>query len=543
MIETGQPLHAFDLARLAAKQIVVRSAREHRKFTTLDGVERELAQEDLLICDGDTPVALAGVMGGMNSEVSAATTSLLLESANFAPATIRRTAKRLALHSEASYRFERGVDPEGTLRALDRAVQLIGENGGCRPVAGAADCYPEKVKPVTVHLRKQRISRILGVEMELGQAEKLLRSLGLGTTRQAQQLNVVVPTHRPDLTREIDLIEELARLQGYDNIPTTLPLLRPTGGAPDFRLASERKLRNFFAGEGFVEAINLPFTSGAIDGLFSGLWHGSQAAVPLVNPLAKENSALRRSLLPGLIDNLRVNLAQKTASLHVYHLGKVFRCNPSGGYQESLCVGGLMHGARAIHGLRRKDEPKLDFFQCKGAIEGLLDLFGVRDGLTWSALASDVLHPGRAAQWIYKGCPIGTLGELHPDVCELLEVPQVYVFELDFEKLLEYAPRQMAVRTLAKFPAIERDFAIVVDRDFAAHRIIDWIEHLGEPLIEHVQVFDQYIGAPIPDGKKSLAYNISYRAEDRTLTDSEVNPLHQSVVERIGTEFGAERRS
>jgi phenylalanyl-tRNA synthetase beta chain len=543
MLETGQPLHAFDLARLATKQIVVRSAGEHRKFTTLDGVERELAHEDLLICDGDTPVALAGVMGGMNSEVSAATTSIFLESANFAPVTIRRTAKRLALHSEASHRFERGVDPEGTLGALDRAVQLISETGGCRPLAGAADCYPEKVKPVTIRLRKPRIWRILGVEIELRHAEKLLRSLGLKTTRQGQQLNVVIPTSRPDLTREIDLIGELARLHGYDNIPTSLPLLRPTGGALDFRLAGERKLGNFFAGEGFVETINLPFTSDALNGLFHGLWQDSQAAVPLLNPLAQENSAMRQSLLPGLLENLRVNLAQKTASFHGYHLGKVFRCHPTGGYEERLCISGVMHGVRAVRGLRRRDESTLDFLQCKGAVEGAIELFGLRDSITWTAMASDILHPGRAAQLRHKDCPIGLLGELHPDVSERLEVPQVYVFELDFEKLLEYAPRRMGVRALAKFPAIERDFAIVVDRDFAAHRIIGWIEHLGEPLIEHVRVFDQYIGAPIPDGKKSLAYNISYRAEDRTLTDSEVNPLHQSVVDRIGKEFGAERRS
>ena len=543
MLETGQPLHAFDLSRLAAKQIVVRSARENHKFTTLDGVERELAHDDLLICDGDTPVALAGVMGGMNSEVSAATTSLLLESANFAPATIRRTAKRLALHSEASHRFERGVDPEGTLRALDRAVQLISENGGCRPLAGAADCYPEKVKPVTIRLRKQRISRILGVEIELRQAEILLRSLGLRTIRQAHQLTVVVPSSRPDLTREIDLIEELSRLHGYDNIPTTLPLLRPTGNALDFRLASDRKLRNFFTGEGFAEVINLPFTSDALNHSFPGLWQGSQAAVPLLNPLAKENSAMRRSLLAGLLDNLRVNLAQKTASIHIYHLGKVYRCNAAGGHEEILCISGLMHGPRAVRGLRRKEESKLDFLQCKGIVEGVIELFALGDSISWTALACDLLHPGRAAQLHYDEHRVGMLGQLHPDLSEQLEVPQVYVFELDFEKLLEYAPRRMAVRALAKFPAIERDFAIVVERDFAAHRIIGWIEHLGESLIEHVQVFDQYIGAPIPDGKKSLAYNISYRAEDRTLTDSEVNPLHQSVVDRIGKEFGAERRS
>ena len=543
MLETGQPLHAFDLARLADKQIVVRCAREIRQLTTLDGVERELAHEDLLICDGDTPVALAGVMGGMNSEVSASTTSILLESANFAPMAIRRTAKRLALHSEASHRFERGVDPAGTIRALGRVVQLILESGAGTPVGGVVDCYPEKIAPVKIRLRQQRIEKLLGVGIDLKRAQALLRSLGLTTTRQAHQLSVVVPTSRPDLSREIDLIEELARLHGYDNIPTALPLLRPTGGAMDYRLASERRLRSFFSGEGFVEAINLPFTSDTLNGLFPGLWDGPRSAVPLLNPLAKENSAMRQSLLPGLIENLRVNLAQKVANFHVYQLGKVFRCNPAGGYHEHLCVGGLMYGPRMQRGLRRGGVSTVDFLQAKGTVEGLLDLFGLCEAISWDAPAVAFLHPGRAARLQRMNIPLGLLGELHPDVAERLEVPQVYVFELDFEKLLEYAPRRMAVRALAKFPAIERDFAIVVDRDFAAHRIIDWITGLGEPLIESVQVFDQYVGAPVPAGKKSLAYNLSYRAEDRTLTDSEVKPLHQSVVDRIGIEFGAERRS
>ena len=543
MLETGQPLHAFDTARLSAKQIVIRNARENRKFTTLDGVERDLAHEDLVVCDGDSPIALAGVMGGMNSEVSAATQSILLESANFAPAAIRRTAKRLALHSEASHRFERGVDPEGTIRALDRAVQIILESGGGTPSVGVVDCYPKKIAPVKIRLRAQRVEKFLGVGFELKRAEALLRSLGLKATRQPKHLNVVVPTTRPDLAREIDLIEELARLHGYDNIPTTLPLLRPAGATMDYRLAAERKARHLFAGEGFVETINLPFTSDALNGLFSGLWEGPGAAVPLLNPLTKENSVMRQSLLPGLLDTLRVNLAHNTASFRGYHLGKVFRCNPAGGYEERLCVGGLMHGPRAIRGLRRKDSPELDFLECKGAVEAVLELFGLRDGISWTPLASDILHPGRAAQLVHRERRIGVLGQLHPDVCEQLEVPQVYVFELDFEKLLEYAPRQMAVCGLPKFPAIERDFAVLVDRNFASQRIIAWIENLGESLIEHVQVFDQYIGVPVPDGKKSLAYNICYRAEGRTLTDSEVNPLHQSVVDRISREFGAERRS
>lgn len=542
MLETGQPLHAFDLAKLAAKQIIVRNARETNKFTTLDGVERQLVHEDLLICDGATPVALAGVMGGVNSEVSAITQSILLESANFAPATIRRTAKRLALHSEASHRFERGVDAEGTIRALDRAVQLIIDSAGGQASAGSADCYPKKIAPVKITLRQARIAKLLGITIELKRAESLLRSLGLKTARQAKQLNVIVPTSRPDLTREVDLIEELARLHGYDNIPTALPLLRPTGGAMDERLASERKLRNYFTGAGLAEAINLPFTSESLNQLFTGLWQGAPSAVPLVNPLAKDFSAMRLSLLPGLIDNLRVNLAQRAASFHAYHLGKVFRRGDDGGAAERLCVGAVMHGPAAVQGLRA-DQAPLDFLHCKGVVEGLLELFGILNLVSWRPLVSAVLHPGRSAELTLDGQFLGLVGQLHPDVAEGLEVPQVYVFELDFEKVHQYAPRRMAMRPLGKFPAIERDFAMVVERDFAAQRIIEWIDALADPLIEFVRVFDQYIGAPVPEGKKSLAYKISYRAEDRTLTDGEVNPLHQSVVDRIGNDFGAQRRS
>ena len=333
-------------------------------------------------------------MGGMNSEVSAATQSILLESANFAPAAIRRTAKRLALHSEASHRFERGVDPEGTIRALDRAVQLILESGGGSPSVGVVDCYPKKIAPLKIRVREQRIEKLLGIGIELKRAETLLRSLGLKTIRQAKYLNVVVPTSRPDLTREVDLIEELARLHGYDNIPTTLPLLRPTGSTMDFKLAAERKVRHFFAGEGFVETVNLPFTSDALNDLFSGLWEGPRTAVPLINPLAKENSAMRQSLLPGLLDNLRLNWAHKTASFYAYHLGKVFRYSPAGGYEERLCVGGLMHGTRAVRGLRRKDGPALGFLECKGAVEGVLDLFGLHDSISWTTLALEYLASG-----------------------------------------------------------------------------------------------------------------------------------------------------
>jgi phenylalanyl-tRNA synthetase beta chain len=545
MLETGQPLHAFDLDRLTTKKIVVRTAGDVRKFTTLDGVPRELTAEDLLICDGDTPVALAGVMGGMDSEVSDSTRSLLLESANFAPISIRRTAKRLALHSEASHRFERGVDPEGTIAALDRAIYLLEEHAGAKAMAGVADRFPRRVKAPPILLREERIKSLLGVQMDLKRVEKLLRSLGMETKARARSLGlkVVPPTSRPDITREADLIEELARLHGYDRIPTTLPLLRSSGGKNDLRLGWERKLRCLLAGQGLAEVINLPFATESFNRSFTGLWESTPAAVALLNPLAKEASEMRHSLAPGLIENLRLNLAFKARSFWAYHLGKVFRLTEEGENTERQCVAGLLYGPRPRQGLRLSDDSPLGFLECKGLIEAILDLFRLRELVSWSASAPAALHPGRSARLRRGGTDLGYLGQLHPDVCDQLTVPPVFLFELDFEKLLEYAPRRITTSALPRFPAVERDVAIMVDRDFASQQIVSWIQNLGEALIEHVEVFDQYVGAPVPEGKKSLAYKISYRADDRTLTDSEINELHQSLVDRLGKTFGAERRS
>lgn len=545
MLETGQPLHAFDLDRLEAKEIIVRAAGADKKFTTLDGVERELVAGDLLICNGDIPVALAGVMGGTDSEVRDTTRSVLLESANFAPAAIRRTAKRLALHSEASHRFERGVDPEGTIAALNRAVQLLSEVAGGRPLAGVADLYARKEKAPTISLREERIVRLLGLKIELKRVEKLLKSLGMVTQApgKSRSLKVTPPTSRPDISREVDLIEELARLYGYSNIPTTLPLLRLAGGKIDYRLTWERKARAFFAGEGLSEVINLPFTAMPLNASFVGLWQGPPAPVPVLNPLAKDNAEMRHSLLPGLIENLRLNLAQQARSFAAYHFGKVFRLTPHGGSEEKQALAGLLYGPRARRGLRLGEETPQGFLECKGLVEGFLDLLYLREWVGWSTDATGVLHPGRSAVLRCKDEKIGYLGQLHPDLCDQLELPPVLLFELDFEILLEYAPRQITVHALPRFPAVERDVAIVVDRDFGAQQIVGWIKDLGEALIEHIEVFDQYLGAPIPAGKKSLAYKVSYRADDRTLTDAEVNLLHQNLVERLGKTFGAERRS
>jgi phenylalanyl-tRNA synthetase beta chain len=292
-----------------------------------------------------------------------------------------------------------------------------------------------------------------------------------------------------------------------------------------------------------VEVINLPFTSAELNQSFSGLWENrAPPAVAVLNPLTKESADMRLSLVPGLLDDLRLNLAQRAESFHAYHLGKTFHQGPSGEPAERYCLAGILYGTRPRHGLRQAQEAGPGFLECKGLIEGVLDLFHVI-ALDWRAESVHGLHPGQTARLACGESRLGYLGQLHPDLSEALELPPCFVFELDFDKLLEYAPRQVTARNLPRFPNIERDLAVVVDGAFPSRQIVSWISDLGEPLIQNVEVFDQYLGPPIPEGKKSLAYKISYRAEDRTLTDAEVQSLHQRIVERIGQVFGAQLRT
>jgi phenylalanyl-tRNA synthetase beta chain len=483
-------------------------------------------------------------MGGMDSEVREGTKSILLESANFDGTAIRRTAKRLGLHSEASHRFERGVDADGALAALDRAAAMLAELAGATPVPGVVDCYPGRSKPSAIALREERIAKLLGVAIDGKRAEKLLQSLGVKTERRAGKIiKCLPPSSRSDLTREVDLIEELARLHGYDKVPSTLPRLRPSDGAKDERLSRERKVRAFLAGEGLVEVINLPFTSARLNRIFTGLWESAAAPPAVVNPLVQESAELRLSLVPGLIENLRVNLAQKTASFCAYHLGKVFQTAQDGAPAERLYLSGILYGPRARRGLRDAGERPLGFLDCKGMVEGVLDLLRIADEISWSGYAVAALHPGRAALARIGAQKFGYLGQIHPDICDELGVPPFCVYELDLEKLLEYAPPHITTRALPRFPSVARDFALVVKGDFQSQRIISWIKNLREALIENVEVFDEYRGAPVAEGKKSLAYKISYRAEDRTLTDAEINARHENLVTEIEKVFGAELRS
>ncbi|MGH7770639.1 MAG: phenylalanine--tRNA ligase subunit beta [Candidatus Binatia bacterium] len=573
MLETGQPLHAFDLDRLRTRQIIVRQAEGIKKFVTLDGIERELAPEDLLICDGDTPVALAGIMGGRDSEVQSETRAVLLESAHFDPRSVRRTAKRLGLHSEASHRFERGVDPEGTLYAIDRAAFLLREIAGGIPLKGLVDRYPRRTKAAPILVRYQRVKELLGIDLKPREIEGILKSLGLKIQGPSKiGFKGVPPSCRPDLSREADLIEEVVRLHGYNDIPARLPLIRPHGKV-DPRLRWERKIRSFLIGEGLTEVINLPFTSEEMNQRFRGLGKSQRSAVSVLNPLVQDSSEMRLSLIPGLLTNLRVHVGQKVRDLAVFELGKIFSLQAQSAegrqhrdgkmsIQERQHLAGILFGRRAHRGLG-KGERSFTFLDLKGLIEGVLESMGMEAQVTWpSDNGASFLHPGKTAILQRHGSVIGLLGEIHPDLCEQWELPAFLVFELDFEELVHYARRDLRVQPLPRYPSVQRDLAVVVDEAFPAQRIINWIKDLSSSsredkalqteqmaaslldwsVIEDVKVFDQYRGSPIPEGKKSLAYTISYRAENRTLTDAEVNDLHQYLVIRIGEVFGAQLR-
>ncbi len=543
MLETGQPLHAFDFDRLAGKGIVVRESKETRKFVTLDGIERELVPGDLLICAGDTPVALAGIMGGKDSEVTLETRSILLESAHFDPLAIRRTATRLGLHSEASHRFERGVDPEGTLYALERASMLFSEVAGGIREGGVIDCYPQRKKPEPITVRSHRVESLLGIQLKSEEIRRILERLGVAVTgRSKSALKATPPSFRFDLCRETDLIEELARIRGYGDIPSTMPLVRPQGGGLDLLLRRERRTRAFLVGEGLTELINTPFTSGEMNRRFYGLGEGGLSPVSVLNPLVQESAELRLSLVPGLLGNLQTNMAQKAKSFWGFEFGKVFGLNTKGDPEESRHLAGIFSGGRERRGLR-SEEASFTFLDLKGLVEGILETLALDQIGDWKSCGVvRFLHPGKGAVVRMGGRNIGYLGELHPDVVDELGLSSAMVFELDFEGLLQYPPRELKAGSLPRFPSVERDLAVIVDEALPAERIMKWIKELNHALIASVEIFDQYRGASIPEGKKSLAYRLSYRAEDRTLTDAEVNALHQDLIVRIGELFSAQLR-
>lgn len=543
MLERGQPLHAFDAGRLPGLTIGIRRARPHERMRTLDDVDRALTPEDLVITAADVPVAIAGVMGGADSEVRSETTELLLESAWFDPSSIRRTARRLGIASEAAYRFERGTDIEGVPAALDRVAQLIVEWAGGEVAAGQVDCCPRPHEPVRIGLRPKRVRQLLGCALPRGRMLSALRRLGAAVEPgERGRMTVAVPSFRRDLREEIDLVEEIARVVGYGAIPASMPESRLALGELPPRQRVVRTLEALLTAQGLHQAVPMTFTAPEMNRLFPG-FHLPDVAVRIVNPLTHEESELRRSLLPGLIEAVRANRRAAVSGAGLFVIGKVFgRASAQEPPEEPWRIGGALdrtHPLRHLGGQRTAD-----FYDIKGLVELVLEKFRVADRVAWErADGKPFLHPGKSARVLLEGRTLGVVGALHPEVEASLDLGEgAWFFELDLDRLVAEAGRQPLFRGLPRFPAVTRDLAIVVPADFPAATVLRVVREMAHPLIESVELFDEYRGDPVPPDRKSLAYSIAYRATDRTLTDEEVNRLHDEIVAVILDRSGAELR-
>lgn len=535
MMETGHPLHAFDYDLFSQKKVVVRRAKSGEKFITLDQVEWTLNNEVLLITDGKKPIAIGGIMGGIESEVGSNTKNILLESAYFNPKVIRRGRIFLGLSTEASQRFERGVDPNGVVNAANRTCQLLEELAEGKVLKGVVDNYPSPIMPLKLTLRPQRVNQILATNLQSEKMVQILKKLEMEVTEN-HDLKVTVPTFRPDISREIDLIEEIARVYGYDKIKTSL---RASGNLVTHISEEEksiRRVRQFLVGKGFFEVL----TNNLVDPKILNQLCPELSNVRVQNPLSEEMSVLTTSLAYNLLSVISWNKNRKEEDLRIFELGKVYLAQENQMPHEKLHLGLALSGKRGLTHWGIK-EAEVDIYDLKGVMESL------GENLSWSSrLAgknSALLKRDFSFEIMIGGETVGILGEVAEGILDLFEIKdKVFIAELDFEKLLAFVPQKRSSSLLPKFPPVDRDLAIVMDEAILSERISESVKTAGGDLIEEIILFDVYRGKQIPSGKKSLAYSIRYRSKDKTLTDEEVEEIHQKVISELEDSFGASLR-
>jgi phenylalanyl-tRNA synthetase beta chain len=576
MHEMGQPLHAFDLATLDERRIVVRRARAGEKLKTLDGVERELDERMLVIADASRAVAVAGVMGGEETEISGSTTDVLVESAYFDPQSVRQTSKRLGLQTEASYRFERGVDYEGVRRAQDRCVALICELAGGAATVDAVDAYPKRITPRTVSLRPRRVEELTGLNVTADESVRILLSLGFEKAEGESEdgrVSFVAPTWRTDVSIEEDLVEEVARVYGYDKIGEALPPSPVTGEylAGDRR---RRAMRQVLTASGFNEAINISFIdeAGATDdsgggrfetvpGLMEGEGEseGEGAFVKLSNPIVEGARLMRPTLLPGLLESLRNNFNHGTRNVRLFETGRVFAAKSAA---DELAEGlaqldesddddkvrpteveafALVVTGQALEEGRATGR-ELDFYDLKGALESAADAMRVV-GLEFESASARHLREGQSARVKLKGADVGTLGRLSEEVASVYKFRQpVYVAEVSLTALLTSVEETSRYAPLPRFPSVVRDVSLLADRRAGFGEMRRAVLSLGIEECRGVSLVDVYEGANVPEGKRSVTLRVEYRADDRTLRDEDADQMHARVVAALEGEFGATLR-
>jgi phenylalanyl-tRNA synthetase beta chain len=542
MLETNQPLHAFDYSLLEGdKRIVVRRAVNGEQFTTLDDVERHLESSMLVITDGHRPVALAGVMGGQNTEISDTTTTVLLESANFNPVNTRRTSHQLALRSDSSIRFEKGVDINGTIFAINRATQLIQELAGGEVVSGICDVYPNPQSPLTISLRSKRVNALLGTDLSTDDIIDYLQRLSLVVKKSETNdtLQVVAPTYRPDLQIEEDLIEEIARLHGYNLIPSQLPKGASTGGLTSYQNFQVRT-RNTIASS-MEEVINYSFINkDMFDRVMLPTDDYRRNALAIANPLSEEQGVMRTLLMPGLLTTISRNLARRNQNLAFFEMGSVFMPGKEKLPSEVLKLGVAVSG----HGdINWKVSPlEWDFFYLKGVLEDLFQQLGIRDA-RFTAGTAPGFHPGRTAVVSCGEDEVGIIGEVHPQVLDNFDIRNRVVFtELEMEKLYKHATPRVMTESIGRFPAIERDLAVLLPIEVAASEAVETMRRVGGPFLHDVLIFDLFTGGGLAQGVKSMAFRLTFQSDEGTLVDEQVNMFMEEIIKQLQENLAAKLR-
>ncbi|MGQ4667414.1 phenylalanine--tRNA ligase subunit beta [Metabacillus halosaccharovorans] len=539
LLEYGQPLHAFDYDRLGSKEILVRRAQDGEKIVTLDDQERTLTSEHLVITNGIEPVALAGVMGGANSEVQSDTKTVLLESALFNGGRIRTASKDHGLRSEASARYEKGVDPNRVPAAAERAVQLISLYAGGEVLEGNVEVRTASFEPKTVRTTVEKVNRVLGMDISSEEMKSILERLQFEVVLDNSTLAVKVPTRRGDITIEEDLVEEIARLYGYDNIPTTLPVGQAIPGKLTEYQEKRRKVRRYLEGTGLYQAITYSLSSEEKAAKFA---LETSELTRLALPMSEERSVLRLSLLPHLLDALRYNLARQIDQVALYEIGSVFLSQgkdvqPLEKERLSGAITGLWHS----HSWQAEKKP-VDFYVAKGILDGLVDLLGLTSQIEYKQAKREGMHPGRTAELYLGEKLVGFVGQVHPTVQKELDLTETYVFELSLVDLLTTNVEETRYESIPRYPSITRDIALVVNKDVVAGDIEKVITESGGKMLKEVAVFDLYEGDRLEEGKKSVAFSLRYFDPERTLTDEDVTKTHQKVLDAVEEKIGATLR-
>jgi len=532
LLETGQPLHAFDYDKLIGGKIVVRRARAGEKIVTLEGVERSLDPSILVIADAQRPVAIAGVMGGLETEVTGQTQRILLESAHFDPILIRKASRSLGIKTDSSYRFERGVDLATVEKAAARAASLILQQGQGK-VTARKDAFPSRPKGVgrKIVIKVEDVNSLLGADLSLAKCRTILKKLDFHVAKQAQNvMNVTAPPSRPDIKDPVDVIEEIARVIGYDNLPLTLPLIKAQNVPEQEDYAFVNNVRELCIGLGFSEAISYALISRESLAK-SGL--SQLSGIKIINPLSLDQEIMRPSLLPSLLAVIKGNINRRQKDLKIFEVGKIYR-----GKTESKVLAILMTGFSA-NDWRNLDKRSVDFFDLKGVANQVLKRAGLKQ-VTYEIAEEPIFQKGLGAKIIVGKTELGWLGQVHKDVLQQWDIKSRIVFyaQIELEKVYKDSKRKKAFQSVSDFPAMNRDVSIAVKREVPYQRVRDIVLKQGGALLEEINFLEEYRGEKIPQGYRGLIFSLVYQSNQRTLVDDEVNKVHGQITQALVSELG-----